>query len=172
MPTFQCSCCGTVLEGPPSSWAFEAPDLWYQLPSEVRDRSELCPDQCVVNNEHFFIKGVIEIPVVDSDEGFSWCVWVSLSERNFLRAAEVWDDPERTNEPPYFGWLCNSVPGYPETLHLKTMVRTREIGVRPLIELEATDHPLSVEQRNGITVDRVRQIAEAMYHHGGTAGIR
>lgn len=35
-----------------------------------------------------------------------------------------------------------------------------KIGLRPLIELEATDHPLSMEQRNGITVDRVRQIQD------------
>jgi hypothetical protein len=139
--------------------------MWNQLPSDVRDRSDLSPDQCVVNDEFFFVKGVIDIAVHGGAEGFSWCVWVSLSEKNFLRAGEVWEDPQRTNEPPYFGWLCNSIPGYPETLHLKTMVHTRKVGLRPLIELEATNHPLSLEQRNGITAARVREIAETMYHH-------
>ncbi|WP_308294565.1 hypothetical protein [Streptomyces sp. RKAG290] len=38
------------------------------------------------------------------------------------------------------------------------------MGRRPLIELEPTDHPLAVEQRNGITLDRVREIAEAVQH--------
>ncbi|MFF0296871.1 hypothetical protein ACFYS8_16970 [Kitasatospora sp. NPDC004615] len=38
------------------------------------------------------------------------------------------------------------------------------MGQRPLIELEPTDHPLTVEQRAGITRDRVREIAEAVLH--------
>lgn len=37
-------------------------------------------------------------------------------------------------------------------------------GPRPFIELEPTDHPLAVEQRTGITQDRVREIAEAVLH--------
>jgi hypothetical protein len=30
--------------------------------------------------------------------------------------------------------------------------------------LEPTDHPLAVEQRTGITLDRVREIATAVMH--------
>jgi hypothetical protein len=45
------------------------------------------------------------------------------------------------------------------------MVHTRAISFRPLIEIEPTEHPLPLEQQDGITMDRVRQIAEAMYHH-------
>lgn len=41
---------------------------------------------------------------------------------------------------------------------------TRPIGHCPFIELEPTDHPLATEQRNGITMDRVREIAEALLH--------
>jgi hypothetical protein len=39
------------------------------------------------------------------------------------------------------------------------------VGTRPHIELEPTDHPLAVEQRRGITVARVIEIAEAMEAH-------
>jgi hypothetical protein len=105
----------------------------------------------VIDDEHFFVRGLLEIPVLDSDGPFAWSVWVSSSKANFQRATELWNDSNRVSEPAYFGWLCNSIPGYPETLHLKTAVHTREVGLRPLIELEATDHLLSIEQRNGIT---------------------
>jgi hypothetical protein len=147
------------------SWVFEAPDLWRNLSPDQELQSELNPDQCVISSGFFFVRGVVEIPVLDGNEGFSWCLWVSLSEQNFLRAGEVWDDLKRINEPPYFGWLCNSIPGYSDTLNLKTMVHTRKIGLRPLIELEPTDHALALEQRDGITLARVREIAETMYHH-------
>ncbi|WP_314614975.1 DUF2199 domain-containing protein [Streptomyces stackebrandtii] len=46
----------------------------------------------------------------------------------------------------------------PTTLNLKTNVHTRPIGERPYVEVEPTDHPLTVEQRTGIIQDRVRAI--------------
>ena len=95
-----------------------------------------------------------------------------MSKANFERATALWHDPNRVNEPSYFGWFCNSIPTYPETLHLKTAVHSREVGVRPFVELEATDHPLSIEQRNGITVARLQSIAEQMHHRNASAPAR
>ena len=49
-------------------------------------------------------------------------------------------------------------------LSLKTNLHTKPVGERPTIELEPTGHPLATEQRDGITMARVRQIAETMMH--------
>jgi len=125
---------------------------------------QLSSDQCIIYDEDYFVRGLVEIPIIGSDEVFAWGVWVSLSKTNFDRACDLWEDENRVNEPPYFGWFCNSVPGYPETLNLKTRVHSRSVGERQYVELEPTDHPLAIEQRVGITKDRVREIAEMMYH--------
>jgi hypothetical protein len=45
-----------------------------------------------------------------------------------------------------------------------THVHTRAVGRRPFVELEPTDHLLAVEQREGITQERVREIAELVLH--------
>ena len=37
-------------------------------------------------------------------------------------------------------------------------------GTRPYIELEPTDHPLAVAQREGISVERVAELFAAMTH--------
>ena len=163
--SFKCSCCGEMLDGPAMAWHFGAPEQWLALSELDREHNaELTSDQCIIEPEQFFIKGRIVIPVIDSAEEFSWGVWVSLSAKNYDRTGELWNDPGRVNEPPYFGWLCNSIPGYPETLHLKTNVHSREVGVRPCIELQPSDHPLAGEQRNGISMAAVRAIAERMHH--------
>jgi hypothetical protein len=142
-----------------------APALWSTIPeAEREERAMLSPDLCLIDEQHAFIVGNLELPVLDSDEPFSWDVWVSLSLPHFKRAFQLWEQPERVAEPPYFGWLSTSLPGYPETLHLKTMVHTREVGRRPRIELEQTDHPLAVEQRQGISLARVQEIAELVLH--------
>lgn len=125
----------------------------------------LSSDQCVIQAQHYFVKGLIEIPVVGSNEKFSWAVWVSLSRDNFSRAADLWDSPQRGDEEPYFGWLSTDLGVYsPSTVNLKTRVHTRQVGQRPFVELEPTDHPLAVEQHTGITMERIREIAETVLH--------
>ncbi|MFF2438752.1 DUF2199 domain-containing protein [Streptomyces sp. NPDC058107] len=146
------------------SYSTKAPDVWD--PSFESDPdSMLSSDQCVIKGQHFFIRGLIEIPVIGSQDVFSWGVWVSLSRDNFTRALEVWNTEGREAEKPYFGWLSTDLALYSEgTTNLRTNAHTRPVGKRPFIELEPTDHPLAVEQRTGITQDRVREIAMAVLH--------
>ncbi len=157
-----CACCSEPHDGPPLSYGAPAPVGWKPRYARRRD-SELTSDQCVIKGREFYVHGLIEIPVPELGETFSWGVWVSLSEPNFARMHELWEEPAREQEPPCFGWLVTELPVYPEsTLLLKTQVHTRAVGLRPLIELEPTDHPLAVEQREGITEARVRAFAEQL----------
>ena len=162
---YHCRVCGEYHEGLPLHYRAAAPAAFYGVPEAERaDRVLLSSDQCVIDDEYFFIVGNVDIPVVGHDELFSWDVWVSLSRAHFTRAHQLWTTEGRESEPPYFGWLSTALPGYPDTLHLKTHVHTRVVGRRPFVELEPTDHPLAVEQRTGITWDRVQEIAELVLH--------
>ncbi|HSQ57809.1 MAG TPA: DUF2199 domain-containing protein [Gemmata sp.] len=166
---YQCRVCGKHHDTLPLHYGAQAPAVYYTIPEAEREtRVLLSSDQCVVDAEHFFIVGNLEIPVLGQDERFSWDVWVSLSKENFKRACQLWHTHGRESEPPYFGWLSTALPGYPETLSLKTNVHTREVGRRPFVELEPTDHPLAVEQREGITWERVQEIAEMVLHQGAS----
>lgn len=150
----------------PMCYGSDTPFYYDVTPEEERKkRFELNDDLCIMDGEHYFIRGCIEIPVLDNNETFMWDVWVSLSEANFDRTMELWETEGREKEEPYFGWLSTLLPGYPETLNLKTNVHTRAVGVRPFIELEPTDHPLAVEQRKGITLERVKEIKEIVLQH-------
>ncbi|CAM5449240.1 DUF2199 domain-containing protein [Streptomyces microflavus] len=146
------------------SYSTISPDVWD--PSFESDpNSMLSSDQCVIKGQHFFIRGLIEIPVIGGEDVFSWGVWVSLSKENFAGALDVWNTEGREAEKPYFGWLSTELALYSEsTTDLKTNAHTRPVGKRPFIELEPTDHPLAVEQRAGITQDRIREIAIAVLH--------
>jgi hypothetical protein len=165
MKGWRCRCCGEVHGELPMHYGAPAPALWFTIPEAERERRcLLSSDQCIIDDQYFFIVGNLELPVAGVREPFSWDVWVSLSDRNFARACELWEQPVRESEPPYFGWLSTSLPGYPDTLHLETNVHTRTVGRRPRVELKPTDHPLAVEQRQGITLARVQEIAELVLH--------
>jgi hypothetical protein len=91
-------------------------------------------------------------------------VWLSLSRPNYARYSELFDKADRPEGEQFFGWLCTAIPGYPDTQLLKTVVRMRPWPTRPLVQLEPTDHPLSLEQRTGISSVRVQQIVERIMH--------
>ena len=161
---FKCLTCSEWHEGMPG-FSADAPLYFYYVPQEERQRRcQLTPDTCVVDGEEFFIRGCLEIPVIGVSDPFIWGVWVSLSSINFREFRHLLEENERDSFGPYFGWLSAAIKGYPETEGLKTRVHLRNNGTRPNIELEPTDHPLSVEQRTGITVERVGQICSTYMH--------
>jgi len=111
------------------------------------------------------VRGCVEIPVHDEEEPFIWGVWVSLSEKSFNRFLELYEVNERDQEEPFFGWLNGCFADYAtEDVNLKTQVHLRNNGVRPYIEIEKTDFPLSLEQHNGISKERLIEIYERMKH--------
>jgi hypothetical protein len=147
------------------SFGAAAPLSYYVVPEEEREaRCDLGSDDCVIDEELFFVRGCIEIPVRGEAEPFSWGVWVSLSEESFKQWVACFDSKKRSHIGPFFGWLNASLKPYPDTVSLKTQVHLRDDGIRPYIELEPTDHPLSVEQRCGISVSRVADIYAQMVH--------
>jgi hypothetical protein len=155
---FKCTCYNDWHEGMPTVGAV-APLYFYSIPTEERgSRCVLKSDTCVVDQEHFFVRGCLEIPVDGETEPFAWGVWVSLSKDGFAEFVACFDQPKRSHIGPFLGWLSAELPLYPSTENLKTRVHLRDNGIRPYIELEPTDHPVAIEQRNGISVDRVAEI--------------
>ncbi|OYP38263.1 DUF2199 domain-containing protein [Rhodopirellula sp. MGV] len=165
MTGFHCSACGEFHDSLPMSYGTAAPLMWSQIPEDKRQsRCELSEDLCVIDDTHRFIRGCLELPVLDSNQPFVWEVWCSLSDSSFRDCIERWDQEGRKNAPPYFGWLSTALPLYPSTVNLKTHVHTRALGLRPRVELEPTDHPPAIEQREGIRWEQVKAIAEALLH--------
>lgn len=132
---------------------------------ELEDRVIENEDQCIVDGEHYFVRGHIELPLTDSKDTFTWSVWVSLSEESFEHMSEHWEAEGREKCEPYFGWLSTILPCYPDTLHLKASVQSQAVGQVPLITLEPSEHPLSIEQLSGITMGRVHEIVHQVMAH-------
>ena len=155
---FKCRSCDEWHEGMPHI-AMMAPSYYYGVPLADRDtRSRLTSDVCIIDDIYFFVRGCLELPVLGEADPFVWGVWVSLSKESFRQYTDHFDDAKQSHIGPFFAWLASELPLYPSTQLLKTLLHLRDDGIRPRIELESTDHPLSVEQRTGITVDRVAEI--------------
>lgn len=165
-----CSVCGSVHDGVPLDWGFDHPDFWEQ----ERDQADgfLNADLCVIAHEDgpsdYFVRGLIEIPILNSttegEEYFGIGVWVSLSEMNFKWYVDHPEAGEQEQGAPWFGWLSNGVPAYPDTMGLRTDVCLRGAEWRPSIFLQDGDHPLVFDQRSGIQLARAREMSARWRH--------
>lgn len=161
---YTCSICGEVHEGLPD-FACSAPTYYDWVPEQERARRcFLTSDFCVIDEQDYFVRAVLYVPINGTDESFGWGVWTSLSQKNFNRYGKLWDAEDVSEEGPYFGWLSNRLPIYPDTLGLKVKAHLRNEGLRPLLELEPTDHPLAVDQREGIAWNRAVDIVARLMH--------
>jgi hypothetical protein len=164
---FTCTICGADHDLEEISFGSDAPLQWSLLSDDERSRSLLGDEQCEIESDEgrsFYIRACLEIPIRATDRAFTWGVWCSLSETSYQEIAEHWEDPARPSLGPHFGWLCTAIPGYPDTAFLKTMVHQREVGTRPRVVLGPTDHPLAIDQRDGIEEARLRDILIGLLH--------
>ncbi|MEC6743092.1 DUF2199 domain-containing protein [Pseudomonas sp. SD17-1] len=165
MQGFHCATCGEYHDELPTTFGAPAPAAWYDLPQAEREqRAPLSSDQCIIDDTHHFVLGRLEIPIIGSPEPFVWLTWVTVSEADFYRTSELWETPGREREPPYAARVQSEFPYEVSTLNLKATLQTQALGDRPLVFVDAGDHPLALQQNTGITHDQARQLAERCLH--------
>ena len=172
---WKCTSCGETHRGL-FDLGCAKPDAWpdseeYSPNSAAKDATHcLTEDFCVLNGEHYFVRCVLELPLVGAPgEAFGFGVWSTLSKKNFEIYQETFDSGEQGDLGPWFGWFSNRLKGYPDTLNLKCRVHPKAGRQRPWIELEPSGHPLAQESRDGITYERLLEIYAA-YGHGIAGG--
>ena len=161
---FKCATCDDWHEG----W----PDVGYSQPdhttgivgSERESRVLLSSDLCVLDEKFFFVRCQLPMKVRGTGENFAWGVWSSLSKENFQRYYASYDE-DMSDWDPMFGYLSNRLSHYPDTLGLKLSVQTRGKGDRPTVQLEPTNHPLAIDQRNGMTLEKLLEIVGPYLAH-------
>ena len=164
--SYRCVTCGKTHDDLPDL-AFRWPDSYFRVPATERGtRINGTSDLCSIDDDEFYIRGVILIPVNNHTEKAGLGVWVSQKRENFRTYV---DNFESADIGPFFGWLSNSIPFYePDTWALKTMAHFQGPGKRPLIAVEPSDHPLYKDFSEGVTFERAASIVRKETPDRGT----
>ena len=158
---YKCSCCGKEYEEVPLCFGTDFPDHYFSVPPEERKtRIELQESLCVVDEQHFFHRCRLTIPITDYKEDLIWNVWTTISKDNFIKRNDLWANPNRIKEPPYFGWLQTIIPTYGNTLSIKTKAHEEPVGFIPELKILDEDHPLYADQKNGISLQKAFSIVD------------
>jgi hypothetical protein len=162
---FTCSVCRERHDVLPLSYSVKAPLAVAKIqPEELPQRVVITPDQCVIDDRDFYLRGRIPVPIIGLEEPFIWGVWAEVSPKNFIRTTEMWNTVGREAEPAFPGWLDTELFLFGDTVNLEVSVETQIVGRRPHFKIVDQDHPLAREQRDGISTDRVEKIAEQILH--------
>jgi hypothetical protein len=164
---YYCATCGEYHKDLPMAYGAAVPVGYFLIPETEREkRCFLTKDQCEIDDKEYFIRGRIPLDVEGNKNMFFWNVWVKITQKDYNRVAEKWDDENRVLEPPYTGILASELEPYPHTQGLSIKVITQPVGIVPTVILEEYDHPLYFEQESGINMDRVKYFAEKLlYNH-------
>jgi hypothetical protein len=162
--TWFCEACGETHDEVPFTLRLASPASW--TPDVAgHPQSELLDAQCVIGGERFFLRGLVIIPVTDAGRDFEWAIWVEVAEDDFLARCARWFAPARASDPPVRAQLAVTLPGYGgSTIGIPGLLQDREVGLRPVFTLTDDGHPLAREQRSGITVERVIDLARVTPH--------
>ncbi len=165
--SWTCSTCGEDHDDIPLSFAADFPDNYANLSAEDREeRALISSDQCILDESEFYVRGLLKIPLIDSDSPFLWGVWASLLAEDFAEIADTWETEGREySTGPYKGRLANQLRQYsPTTANLKLTVKIQPVGERPLFFVDEVDHPLAIAQRDGMTLENAHRLAGAVLH--------
>lgn len=153
--SYRCATCNEIHDDLPDMGS-DRPAYWGAVPEDKRSELiTLTEDTCIIEND-YFIRGIIEIPILDYPKRFGFGVWVTQKKENFDTYIDNFDSDKIG---PFFGWLSTHLDFYDEdTINLKTMAHFRGNGLRPTIEIEPSNHPLSLDQKNGISLEKAWEI--------------
>ena len=159
--SYVCPCCGLMHVGLPAL-GFRAPLYWNDGVAQA-EGERLDSDLCVIGGQDYFIRCVLNMPIQNSSAVLGWGVWLSQSRANF----ELYADQAAAETIPHritFGYLANRIPGYPDTLSLHANAHWQTDGLRPIVELKETDHPLYRNWAEGISREQAIHFAKRVLH--------
>lgn len=156
MNNFICQNCG-VEHTELLSLAFNAPFHYDILNSVDKEKfTDKDDDFCVIHHEDqidYFIRTVLQVPILNHDETLDYGVWVSVSKETMDEYRLMFANKE-AEEKNYFGMLSNEIEDYESsTIGLYMQVVTQLDGCRPLLIPYESEHQLVQDWLNGIHRD-------------------
>jgi hypothetical protein len=159
---YTCTICGRFHDEEMRDVRAGLPEVIFALSDEERRRRVVVSpggDFATLDGERHFVRALLEVPIPSEDDCFGWGVWVSLTAADREEVAERWLDPESVGRS-YPGRLATRLHAYGETLGLSGTLTLRDVDKLPAFDLRESAHPLVVEQRAGISLERARELAE------------
>jgi hypothetical protein len=130
--------------------------------ADIDPRNYLLQDFCVIDNRQFFIRTVLELPILGTsgqssskNTSMAFSLWVSVSALHFDRYGDTFNLANQSELGTFPGKIANRLGSFPETIDLACTVFPQNGDKRPLLAIDDGDHALGQAQRHGVTLDHL-----------------
>jgi hypothetical protein len=166
-----CACCGELAPVSALELSFRLPDDVFQLSkTEQGAHCRMSSEYIVLNDNRFFVRALIPLPVHGRAEPYHIGIWAEVSKKNFIRVLALSAKPAQASAPPIPATLANQLPFHKSTLGLSLTLQLRGPDTVPEVQLRPCEHTLYAEQSNGIDEARVLQYAQPVLQHAHARG--
>ncbi|WP_417357994.1 DUF2199 domain-containing protein [Gallaecimonas pentaromativorans] len=157
----KCPCCDKMVPANDMELTYRKPDPIASMDAdEIEERCKYSSDYYVCDDEYFYIRAILPLPVKDSGREYCLGVWVQVSEKSFNKIWDLWDDPEQDKAPPFKGGLANNVHLNSESINSEIELQLIGPTSRPRVSLVDTKSTIYMEQQCGITVHRASEYSD------------
>lgn len=158
--SFTCEACGETHAGETRDIRLGLPQPIFLLDDSEREhRARIGEDAAILDGERFFVRALLELPIVGEDGYFGYGTWIEVAEPDFSALVELWDAEDGWRSDPFPGTLANELSPYAFTEGLPLQIKLRDVQLLPLVELADGEHELVRAQRHGISPHRAHQLA-------------
>lgn len=160
MTTIRCAICGKPHDESEIEWGYRSPDVWHHMTEVERAaRGAISTDACVIDDTGYFLRGCAYIPVHGANP-YAWGLWVGVTKGDYDWIVALWRKEGREREPTFRARIANELPLtiYPSSLDARCRVQLNPVGLRPAIIVDPEAHQLGIEQRDGISLERLHEI--------------
>jgi hypothetical protein len=162
---FTCSVCGQHHDERLLDIRLGLPgDIHALDPDERQRRAWLADDFAVLDDERFFVRGLLELPIPELHDRFAYGTWCEVEMPDFQELMRRWHSDEQF--APVRCVLANELDPYFDTTGLRATLHATSPDKLPTVQLDESPHELALDQRAGITADRSDELAAVVLHTG------
>lgn len=149
----KCPCCNEDIDARQMDLAFGLPDVIFALTDEQREvRAKIHSDLCSIDDQRYFIRGVVYVPVTGLGSNFGWGVWAEVSKDTFFKYYSLYDK-DGSEEPASAGVLANTPPGY-DACEQALEIRFGPSDKRPVFIPMQSDNEFYHEYAHGLPIEK------------------
>ena len=161
--TWVCGVCGETHSDLPHDFGWQLPDELWILPEKERQEKLEWSTDLAYHDGRWFVRGVLFVPINDGGRRWGWGIWAEIDE-TAMNIAYYNFTEDASDAPLQPGTIANKIPGFEDSVGQQIIIRFGTADVRPLFFFpEDSQHPLAVEQREGISIERYHEILESTY---------
>ena len=157
----KCPCCDKMVPANSIELTFRKPDYIAAMDDEdIEEKCNYNDDIFIYENESFYVRCILPLPVHDKGDSYCLGVWAKVSENDFQHIYDLWDEKDQTNEEPIDGLLANEVPLTTGSINSEITIQLIGDKSRPVVTVTNQDCSLYQEQTCGITIHRENEYSD------------